>query len=500
MRDARTLNRQGGFGHRQQRRRPPLPLWALLLGLCLLLLSPARTQAGSGATGPQCPTGPAASYTPSRPEAAGTFLLFSDVHFDPFAEPGLVPALAKAPVEDWHDILSQAPAGFSPYGRDTNNALFQSALDAMAASTPKPDFILFPGDLLCHDFWVLYPRLASDATQAGLEAFIQKTVEYFFSEVSRRFPGVPVYVALGNNDSTEGDYRIQPESPYLAVTTQTLARLLPSEVSRADFLSTYPQYGCYALTLPEAGGVRLVVVNDIFWSVRYPDAALGDPVEGFLERELTAARSRGEKVWVMAHIPPGDDAYRSSRKPGGKGSPPYEPLLSDAHNNAFVRLLATFAPTIRASFAGHVHRDDFRYFADAAGKPLGGMRLAPSISPVTGNNPGYQVYTYDRQGLNVLDETTYSLNLASAKDGWRQEYVYSDAYGRGLGEPADWQASYRDLGTCPARRLAYGAFYDLGSAHVDDVTDTTFPLYWRAMAAPTQPAWEAWNAPAELVR
>jgi len=41
--------------------------------------------------------------------------------------------------------------------------------------------------------------------------------------------------------------------------------------------------------------------------------------------------------------------------------------------------------------------------------PTGTMRLAPSISPITGNNPGYQIYAYDRDSLELL-EATYAAN------------------------------------------------------------------------------------------
>ncbi|KHK02034.1 Acid sphingomyelinase-like phosphodiesterase 3b precursor [Desulfovibrio sp. TomC] len=476
-------------------------LLGTVLALCLAVLAvSAQGQAHAAkASGTGCPDGPATSYTASSAGAAGTFALFSDVHFTPFAAPALVPALVTAPVAEWREILSKAPAGLSPYGQDTNDALLQSFLDDMAEQVPHPDFILFPGDLLCHQFWELYPKLTGDHTQAGLEAFIQKTVEYFFGEVARRYPGVPIYAALGNNDSVEGDYRIRPESPYLALTAQAMALLLPNEASRADFLGTYPQYGCYAVTLPEAGGLRLIVLNNIFWSVKYPDASLGAPVAAFLERELSGARARGEKVWVMAHIPPGDDALSDVRKAADQGAPRYKPFLVESQNDAYVRLLTDYATSIRASFAGHVHRDDVRLFTTPDGKPAGGMRLAPSISPITGNNPGYQAYTYDRDTLAVLDVTTYSLDLAAGK-GWRQEYEYAETYGRGLRDPGDWQATYRDLGTCPARRAAYARFFDLGSKHVDDVTEADFPDFWRAMAAPTRTVWETWKAPGAIVR
>ena len=499
MRDRCGLGGRGGCGGKRLTRAWRFLGTVLALCLAVLAVSPQGRAAAAKASGAGCPDGPAASFTAPSPETAGTFALFSDVHFSPFAAPALVPALVTAPVAEWHDLLAKAPAGLPPYGQDSNDALFQSFLSDMAERVPNPNFILFPGDLLCHQFWTLYPKLTGDNTPAGLEAFIQKTVEYFFGEVARYFPGVPVYVALGNNDSVEGDYRIRPESPYLALTAQATALLLPNEASRADFLGTYPQYGCYAVTLPEAGGLRLIVINNVFWSVKYPDPGLGAAVLTFLERELSGARARGEKVWVMAHIPPGDDALSDARKPGHKGEARYKPFLVEAQNDAFVRLLTDYAPIIRASFAGHVHRDDLRLIPGPDGTPVGGMRLAPSISPVTGNNPGYQVYSYDRDSLAVLDVVTYSLDLAAGK-GWRQEYDYSETYGRGLREPADWQATYRDLGTCPARRAAYAKFFDLGSKHIDDVTEADFPAFWRAMAAPTRTVWEAWKAPAELIR
>jgi 3',5'-cyclic AMP phosphodiesterase CpdA len=439
------------------------------------------------------------SYTAREPAYAGQFALFSDVHFNPFADPSLVPDLVAAPVEQWGAVLARSATGASPYGQDSNNALLQSFLNDMAARAPHPDFILFPGDLLCHRFWTLYPELTGDTTEEGLHGFIQKTVAYFFGEVSRRFPGVPVYSALGNNDSVEGDYRIRPGSPYLSLTAQTMAGLLPDAGSRADFLGTYTQYGCYGVTLPEAGGVRLVVINNVFWSVKYPDAGLGGPVAAFLERELAAARARGDTVWLMAHIPPGDDAMASGKELAHKGEAGYKPYLVEAQNDAYARILADYAPIIRAAFAGHVHRDDFRLWGGQGGAMTGAMRLAPSISPVTGNNPGYQLHTYDRSTRAVLDVATYSLDLGTPGASWRKEYLWSEVYGRGLRDVADWQAAYRDLGTCPARRTAFAAHFDLGSGHVDDVTETSFPAFWRAIGSPTAGAFKAWTPPAALV-
>ncbi|MHC1713606.1 MAG: metallophosphoesterase [Solidesulfovibrio sp.] len=449
--------------------------------------------AASG-TDPACPSGAAESFTPTTPEQAGVFLFFSDVHLSPFADPSLVKALVAAPVGQWSAILAGGKPGYAAYGQDSNDALLQSTLDDMARRTPKPDFILFGGDLLCHKFWTLYPALSGDASPAGLTAFIAKTVEYFLTETTRRFPGVPLYVALGNNDSVEGDYSIAPNSPYLAATAEVTARLaLKTDAARTAFLATYPQYGGYAVTLPEAGGLRLIVIDDIFWSKKYPHPGLGGPVAAFLERELAAARQAGQPVWFMTHIPPGDNALASARKYLKTGKAEYASELLDAPNDTLARLLTEYAPTIKASFAGHVHRDYMRlFYGDAGGRavPVGMMRVAPSISPVTGNNPGYQVYAYDRRSAAILDETTYFLDLGATRPAWAVEYVYSQTYGRGLRAADDWQAMFTGLPGCPARRQAFGDFYDVKGPH-DAVTDRTFPIFWRGVEGVSRATFDA---------
>jgi hypothetical protein len=430
-----------------------------------------------------CSDGDPASYADlSGEHRAGTFLLFSDVHFDPFADPARVRALAAAPASQWRGIFAEASPGFSRYGQDCNDALFQSFLDDMAARVPRPDFVLFPGDLLCHGFWTRYPKLTGDTSKQGLLNFIEKTADYFLREVTRRFPDIPVYPALGNNDSFEGDFQIAPDSPYLAVTAPLIARLaLKNETARAGFLETYPGYGCYSVPLP--GNGRLIVYNNIFWAKRSAHPQAGRPVMEFVEREVRAAAGRGEKVWLMAHVPPGDNSKSTAAKFLKTGTRGSNPLLAEAWRTAMPRLLVAHAGAIRASFAGHVHRDEFRIiYSGNETPPVGAMRLAPSISPITGNNPGYQVYVYDKKSFELLDVTVHSLGLEAAGPAWAQEYVYSRMYGRGLRTAKDWQDMYLELKTCPARGAAFGEAFDVRSGHIREVTAKTFPIFWDGLA------------------
>jgi len=457
---------------------------AALLGVPAFLGGAAPAWALNEGDGPQCPDGDPGSFTASPPGNAGTFLLFSDVHFDPFADPGLVKALAAAPAGEWRGIFPKSGTGLGPYGKDCDDALFQSFLDDMARSTPRPDFLLYPGDLLCHDFWTLYPRLTGDSTSQGLLSFITKTAEYFLGEVTRRFPDAPLFLALGNNDSFEGDFRIAPRSPYLSATAPLVARLaLKQEAGREDFLRTYPEYGCYSAPLPGPGGGRIVVVNDIFWSKRHPEKDQGGPVMDFLTRELERAGRAGEKVWLMTHVPPGENAKASASKFLKKGRQVYDSILTPAWNTALAGLMVKHASTVRASFAGHVHRDEFRLAYPRKGSmPELMMRLGPSISPITGNNPGYQVYTYDRTSLELLDMATHYLDMSVGNPAWAEEYTYSRTYGRGLRASKDWQEMYQGLLTCPERREAFELGYGLRSSKSDQITASTFPIYWDSLA------------------
>lgn len=75
--------------------------------------------------------GPAGAAQDAEPAAAGTFLSISDVHFNPFYDPSLVPRLVQADVQEWEGIFagSQVTA-VSTYGSDVNYPLLRSGRPA----------------------------------------------------------------------------------------------------------------------------------------------------------------------------------------------------------------------------------------------------------------------------------------------------------------------------------------------------------------------------------
>src|SRR5689334_12519597 len=113
------------------------------------------------------------------PAGAETFLSVSDIHFDPFADPSLVPKLEAADVSQWGAILgSSGETTFSTYGHDINDALLRSAVAQMKTAIPSPSFVLISGDFLAHKFQQTYQQYATDKSQAAYTAFVTKTIAY----------------------------------------------------------------------------------------------------------------------------------------------------------------------------------------------------------------------------------------------------------------------------------------------------------------------------------
>ncbi len=157
--------------------------------------------------------GPAAVAQSASP--SGRALLISDIHLDPLADPAIVKRLIAAPVSEWEAILeSSQQKPFSAYGSDTNYRLFVSTLAAAAAQEPF-DYVVFTGDALRHNFLPAF--VAAGGTSDQFPEFTAKTEAFVVQELQEKLK-VPVVAALGNDDSSCGDYQIPPDSPFLATT------------------------------------------------------------------------------------------------------------------------------------------------------------------------------------------------------------------------------------------------------------------------------------------
>jgi sphingomyelin phosphodiesterase acid-like 3 len=377
--------------------------------------------------------------------------MISDVHFDPFHDPGKVKSLVAAPVSEWRAILS-APASANQEqafaslqqtcnarGVDTSFVLLRSSLLAMQAHQPNAKFMVVSGDLIAHAFTCRYSTLFPNAAPGDYQAFVVKTLSFVVRELRAAFPGMPVYVALGNNDSGCGDYQLDANSSFLAETGKIVAEGLPPS-ERELALAQFATGGYYSVSMAEPmRNTRLIVVNDLFLSPKYAtcsgksDTTAATAQMTWLDQQLTAAQQAGQQVWVMGHIPPGIDPYSTATKLrnvcGG------DKAVTFLASNQMADLLVDHSSVVRLAIFAHTHMDEIRLLKPDAKDAAGGsdstvaVKMVSSISPVDGNNPSFTVARVD-PSTAVLED--YEVFAASNQTGvatrWVREYDYRETY------------------------------------------------------------------------
>lgn len=412
----------------------------------------------------------------TRPGAAGaagiSALMVSDVHFDPFHDPGKVRELVDAPMGEWNAILAGTPSGdqaevfqrlqktCGARGVDTPYELLQSSLKAMKVAAPEAKFALVSGDLVVHGFGCRYKTLLPGRTNADYAAFAEKTMRYVVGQMRLSLEGMPVYVALGNNDSGCGDYEMDRGDEFLGATKELVVDGLATPVEKQLALASYAASGDYSVMMRGAmKQTRLIVLDDVFQSRGYTDcggrkseAAAEAQIE-WLRRELMKARREKEKVWVMGHIPPGVDPYStfSKFKKVCAGDAPVMFLGSEKLSD----LLGEYADVVRLGVFGHTHMDEMRLFGrdgeGAAGKVA--IKVVSSISPVNGNDPSFTVARVDPATARLVD---YEVIAASNKTGvdtvWSKEYSFGETYHQAEFSPAALVSVIGGFGADPDAR------------------------------------------------
>jgi len=418
---------------------------ALAIGLSCATQATAQ----ANQSGPSAQPHAANSVLPQ--EASVHSLFVSDIHFDPFHDPGKAKELVGAPVANWKSILSapslaDQPQAFAALqqschakGVDTPYVLLRSSLQAMHARQPDAKFMMVSGDLVVHAFPCRYATLLPNAAPADYQAFVVKTISFVMQELRAEFPGVPVYVSLGNNDSGCGDYKLDADSDFLAQTAKIVAEGLPA-AERANAIKEFAEGGYYSIAMAEPmRNTRLIVVNDLFLSPKYTtcggdaDTAPAKAQMAWLERQLQQARESGQKVWVMGHIPPGIDPVSTvtELRDVCGGQAPVAFLSSDK----MAGLLVEYADVVRLGLFGHTHMDEMRLLEPEGGEPQNAdahrvpVKVVPSISPVDGNIPSF---TDARVNPSSATLENYDVISASNRTGiataWTAEYDFAKTY------------------------------------------------------------------------
>ncbi|WP_457092665.1 metallophosphoesterase [Microvirga sp. P5_D2] len=424
-------------------------------------------------------------------EPSGTIAVVSDIHFNPFATPDLAPRLANSDPKEWASIFaSMSEQKISGHGEDTNQALLASALGALSANARDADLLIVSGDLLAHRFEEIAAQVLGTTQDSGtIRELAAKTAIYVADALRAALPGRPVLVALGNNDSECGDYKLEPGGAFLASLSNTVRDLSGADHLASDFQETFTAGGYFAMRHPTLKDVTILVVNDVLWSIDYQDSCgaddnvTDDAMMAWLERQLEDARAAGRRIWLVHHIPVGIDPYETLHAPTGTSCPAQvAPFLKEPFASGFVMLLQKYAATVQAGFSGHTHQDSYRLVTDA-GAAVAIEKVTPSISPIFGNNPGFHIFEYDTHTGNLMDFSTWylsNLDQASATipDEWQREYVFTQAYGEqaySAGAVKRLADALLGTGAVDERtRDAFRRFYPVSS---DDIQAKALPAY-----------------------
>jgi sphingomyelin phosphodiesterase acid-like 3 len=469
------------------------------------------------------------SHNPRQARETIPALLVSDIHFEPFWDPARAAQLATAPVSKWTAILAATPSsdreqrfqalqqGCHVRGADTSFALYESSLKAMRTQAARVGFVTVSGDLLSHSFQCKFEALFPHSSPEALHTFAEKTLDYVVGELYRSFPRVPVYVALGNNDSDCGDYQLDAHSQFLETSGREVTKNFPAS-ERPSAQKDFAAGGYYSVSLPAPiKNARLLVLNDIFMANSFQtcsgkaDSTGADAQLAWLARQLAEARAHQQKIWVMGHIPPGVDLHATVRRMAGvcSGQPPKMFLSSEKLAN----LLAGYGDVVQLAIFAHTHMDEMRLLKPESGggssasangveaKTAQGVavKMVPSISPINGNSPSFTLAQVDPSTAALMDYKVFTAsNQTGVDEIWKEEYDFARSF-----HEADFSSSsvselMRGFAADPSAKTEASQNYiqDFSSGYLSPVLQAFWPQYVCTLSNNTVQAFRACVCPA----
>lgn len=362
-----------------------------------------------------------------------SFLLFSDIHLDPFYE-------EEAPKSSFCRNKSTTGSYKAKYGRigcDSPMSLLRSVLAAMkirSSNQCKTEFILLTGDTSAHRTDRLFPNSTTRRKE------VLKIIKASNDEVSSAFPSIPYFPCIGNND-LPGHY-VMPGyndtwySDLLDIWQDSiLCRNCPhnyTPTTKDELRRTFLNGGYYNASVAD-DTMTLLVLNSMYWtkSTWKPYAYFTEIAQTqmeWLEIQLNLAKKLRKKVLITSHIPPGIDPQSSTQT--------YNTLWLANYTNLYTNLVNKFSDAVAAQFYAHFHKDSFRFLQDEKRDPSiensSFVLLTPSVSPVYRNNPSFRVVHVDPDLQALTDYEQYYMNLVMATEFnnpvWQLDYRFSTKY------------------------------------------------------------------------
>ncbi|KAA0199151.1 hypothetical protein HAZT_HAZT000080, partial [Hyalella azteca] len=331
-------------------------------------------------------------------------LHLADTHFDPYYKPGSNAVCDEiffccreesGPVKAPEDA-----AGFWGDYRacDLPKWTIEAIYEHILAEHPDISFIIWTGDLVPHDVW--------NTSREGNLNIIRESV----ATVAQYFPSIPVFPALGNHESDPVNAFSQPY-----IDNEFSMDWLYGEV--ASLWQTWLPED--VATTIAYSGYYIVDLHIVRRWLLYDSVDPGEVLK-WMAGELQRAEDDGVYVYLISHIPSGNDChYTWSRE--------------------YSKIVSRYEGVIAGIFYGHTHNDQFQMFFDYdnPSRPIEVGFVAQSQTTYSDLNSGYKIYTIDGGHENstytVLDHENWYFDLDRANFEMVPtfEILYSakDAYG-----------------------------------------------------------------------
>ncbi|KAH7152207.1 Metallo-dependent phosphatase-like protein [Dactylonectria estremocensis] len=363
----------------------------------------------------------------ARPASSGKdpikVVHYSDIHIDPLYVEGsnaecTKPICCRPYTQGDEPGNTRSPAGPNgDHNCDSPVSLEESMYAAIKEIVPDAAFTVFTGDIVDHAVW--------NTSKPYNEEQITNAYEMMDKNL-----GI-VYGTAGNHEAHPAN-AFQPNS--VGDASQWIYDLLAGLWSGwigGTAIADTEKLGAYSTLYPH-GNLRVISLNtnmyyrDNYWL--YQKSMIQDPSGqiAWLVGELDAAEKAGERVYLVGHMPLGDqDCFHDQ-------------------SNYLDQVVSRYSATIAAMFFGHTHKDSFQIsYADYANRKFSNALvtsyIGPSLTPTSGM-PSFRVYDVDPVTFGILDATTYVADMANPAfqttgPVWTKYYSAKEAYGPLLSPP-----------------------------------------------------------------
>jgi hypothetical protein len=409
------------------------------------------------------------------------FAVLSDLHFNPFlCANQAYTNLAGPPITAWAATFAAYKAGASDGldhpGQDSSYFLIRRTLSSLTNNCTNLAFVLCTGDYFAHQ------EQLENALHGDSERFLQYlndatvrsnylvNAEGMVAELLKEAGLTNVYPTLGNNDAL-GDYT-EPSPALLGAFANAWGVCTPPGTLGQSFEA----FGGFTAQPPGLTGCRIVAFDSSFfsgsdWHLQDPGS---DPRRSQAALDwLTQTLAGGDQpALLLFHIPPGLDYFQLLRDRT-------VPLWGDPWAGPFLDLVASNHNRLVGSFCSHTHNDEFRLLY-VGQQPVHYFHISPSVSPVHGNSPAYQIFTATPGGRMVDYSTYYLANFPGTNESWQREYAFSDFTGDGYDAKTLAGAFYTGEAAATNRNKFYLNYYAPALVSAEDSA-----TFWQAIKLDT---------------